>query len=1479
MKKKLWITLLLIVCILPALILSTGKFTVRKPGGFSTMGVIIGPIVLPEDMIPEEPAENEWSSSTGVVRQTAYTDGGLKAFSSLYVVNDKFNSSNGDFKYSSFVKYFKIVRTDGRVIYDDDGVLDVRWWKNGVFTESDEIVDYAADIYVKTQVLNYNYKGFLGTILNAKFKSGAKFIVTWDGGEDPWDSQEFSVHDKNANNMGSGNYRNNGVNPGPEYYKLCSMDYCNAPYVTIELSGTGYWENGWWGGSYDYVDINSFMSGFMPRSNRNWSNTLKGGSAAIGTYQGATAYYSPKAFTAVATNLNNFIKLNGVQATPTYGSTVAPYKDGHHISISDEGYTFVEIENGGEKVYTPYYCFVDTKLPDVSYTYHNGNALDTRKVGTITTGSTGAKTQTINEGVFKDEVQVNFGYDSATESPETATYTLNGKTYSLSPNQWLKEEGDYTVTIKDLSGHTTISKFTIDKSAPNYNLGRLENDTTYKVGKWYLTSIPYGYTGYGTYSFKDYDDALALACDVERQNCVTNYVLNNIADFKNTHLVANGNTIKTGNYWYYKSKENPDLYVYYFDENSLNNAIEHYAKNYVSDEQVYRINSSITPNNYGNTLDESMYDNIISSGGIDSYIGNKFIFKQTNTNESYKIFCDYQEDNTETWKELQYNIAFEKQLTSHGLYKIKEIDYVGHETYYYVFLDLQAPLLDVEAKIYGKETTINQTISVNDIPNNGELIFYYEKFNITKVIEDDLWWALEVKCPDGSLRRYTYLDEISCFDELGSGEFNVTVADRVGNSFKFTVILLGKAPEVKFESINTNSQVRITISSGEKYNKLTDIKIYRNNICLNSENGYDEFPDRTDDSLIFIDTNTLKYIFNRGGLYKVELTDNFGRILTFEYTFEKEIPVGILVGVDNGGKTKDMVQFLYDSNKYFVVVSKDNISYTPQQATNNNITTLVFNPEENTEIYYSIQLVEKTDTENYNIYHFTIKTIKPNIVLVGVEPNGTTGGNVYATWEVIDEQYTAHYSLNGNTTEYRKGQLLSVEGLYTITLQDEIGNENSVSFEIDKSISFIIADNKGKQYTTAEIEYINFDIKVIAQEPLGISVTRNDNQYDYEFGLMLSEEGTYIVKMFDEFGNSTFFTFTIDKTAPIATLYGVENFGVTNERAWVTSMESGLTCWTVRNQDYINTYKLGTELTQSGHYKVFVSDKANNITSFEFEIDKSISFEINVYNGGISNGGVRIIAYENLRVVMYKDSQIFDYQFEQILKDEGEYSFTLFDDLGNKFSSYFTIITKKKQNLKHLLQENISVVEVIKDDVLYDFEITENELYLYDEGSYKVKVLDEQTNKEYTFEIGIDTTPPTLELVNVENGGSTKKIVKMQNVSEQPYELIVYVDGIIFDYKLGDEIEKSGRFEVYLYDEAGNKTTYTFERIYSLNAASIAVIAGLGALVVLLIILLIKSRHHYYRDEVIEEEIEETIIEDDFIDDNNSNSDENLDNQ
>ena len=390
--------------------------------------------------------------------------------------------------------------------------------------------------------------------------------------------------------------------------------------------------------------------------------------------------------------------------------------------------------------------------------------------------------------------------------------------------------------------------------------------------------------------------------------------------------------------------------------------------------------------------------------------------------------------------------------------------------------------------------------------------------------------------------------------------------------------MLGEAPKANFEVINAGNQLKVNITTGEDYNTLTDLKIYRNGILLNSEIGYDEYPDDENNSLIFINTNTLQYIFNKGGIYNVELSDNFNRTLSYEFKFEKELPTGILIGVEHNGRTNNDVSFIYDTNKYFAVVYKNNQSIIVEENIKDNQSTINFIAEENSENKFNIYLYDKTDNENYNLYTFTIKTIKPIINLYGVENGGKTGGSVYATWENTDEQYTSNYIVNGNSYEYKKGQVLSAEGEYTINLIDEIGNAGVVTFEIDKTIDFAIADVNGKTYTLDEISLINFDIRIINLEELTCEIFRNDRAIDYEFGLIISEEGYYKVNLYDDYGNTFYFTFEIDKTPPKATLYGVENFGVTNGNVWVNSQESNLTCWYVLDENFKADYKLSTEL-------------------------------------------------------------------------------------------------------------------------------------------------------------------------------------------------------------------------------------------------------------------------------------------------------------
>ena len=90
----------------------------------------------------------------------------------------------------------------------------------------------------------------------------------------------------------------------------------------------------------------------------------------------------------------------------------------------------------------------------------------------------------------------------------------------------------------------------------------------------------------------------------------------------------------------------------------------------------------------------------------------------------------------------------------------------------------------------------------------------FSLFKINQIIEDDTWYVMQIKNPNGTVKRYTYVDTLPNFDEMPTGEYQITLYDRVNNNFSFKICLLGKAPKVKFETINNNPRVGVVASSG-----------------------------------------------------------------------------------------------------------------------------------------------------------------------------------------------------------------------------------------------------------------------------------------------------------------------------------------------------------------------------------------------------------------------------------------------------------------------------------------------------------------------------------------------------------------------------------------------------------------------------------------------------------------------------------------
>jgi hypothetical protein len=462
--------------------------------------------------------------------------------------------------------------------------------------------------------------------------------------------------------------------------------------------------------------------------------------------------------------------------------------------------------------------------------------------------------------------------------------------------------------------------------------------------------------------------------------------------------------------------------------------------------------------------------------------------------------------------------------------------------------------------------------------------------------------------------------------------------------------------------------------------------------------------------------------------------------------------------------------------------------------------------------------------------------------LVGVANGGWTGRDVYATWTDA-EGLSATVVHNGVTKQYRK-ETLSQDGVYTITLSDELGNTSTVNFIIDKEIRFTILANN-QQATANQIRQTNKNIVILENDkPLTIQVIKDGQPIAYTFGLTLFEDGNYQVTLWDEFSNSLYFSFTIDSVPPVLQITGTEQYGLTSNDVSVSWDKEGCVAELWFNGIYQGLYNKNEVLNKTGQYRIVVTDQAGNSSEALFEIDNEVSFSINTFSGGVTNEPVIILDHEWLVMELYRNGELISYNFGDELTENGNYELFLADRLGNFVMFPFTILTKAQQTFIHTFPDNVEIISVLKNGEPYELTHADFSLYFVEEGNFQIEVFDSISGKHYTFVVRIDRTPPTLELVGVKNG-QARDDVTTRNLSK-PATIRAYRDGVPFDYKIGDVIRQVGHYRIVLTDEAGNQTEYEFEKIYAFNAASIAIIGGMLALGIVGTVLVFKARQGGY---------------------------------
>lgn len=958
------------------------------------------------------------------------------------------------------------------------------------------------------------------------------------------------------------------------------------------------------------------------------------------------------------------------------GGEYQPYTSGKTFS-ADGAYTVVLTDLAKNK--TIYSAYIDTVAP-TGQLYADYSPVDN---GAITNG------------------KVYFSWEG------DATATVNGKEYAK--NSVLSDDGEYSFVLTDRAGNRSTCKITVDTVVPAYNADKLTGSAQ-MISRWYLISFDGE-----KYSFADYDEALAFAADKEFAAFVTVLNLDDVADFNQHHLVADNGSIentddevRTGEYWLYKSKANPDSLLYYFDRNLLSEAVAHYAKDYISTVNYFVQDGS---NEYGTPAD-SMSDNLMTAPDGTTVPGlNGFVFDKA---DSVQLYAELVGGDGAKVK-VAFGTPFDEQFSVGGMYRLTELDEAGNATVFYGFLDVLPPKLNVTATIFGNEQPTELTITKDGLA--GIAAYYYESFNVGSIADADKWSVLSVQS-GGKVSYYTYGDELPTL-HIG-GEYLLTLYDRSGNGYSFTVYIVGNAADISFRNNSDNTAFSLTISLEQSFDTLVSLEIKRNGELLEG-----------------VSTDMLSYTFDKAGVYTVTLRDNFGRVIEREYTFYKALPVGELSGAENGGKTKTDVGFIFDSGKYYAEVTKDGV---PVETDNSGELRFIANDANSGN--YVIRLVNLTDEENFTEYFFVINTLAPDFDLP-VSDGATTSKDVTVSWTADDVENVA-YSLNGGElVALEKGAKLTAEGVYTIVATNDLGTQSEKTFTIDKTLDYYMT--VGEQ--TATVDVTGETVALFANENLYVSVTKNGAPMTYAFGDILSEEAAYAFRVWDDFGNAVTFTVKIDKSVDFTANVAdgvISNGGVTFANG------EKLTVTVTKDREIID-YTFGQSLDEEGAYKIVLRDNCGNEKTVAFRIVSGVKNAIDYTLGE----GVEILSVtrdgENVAVEGNRLNFTADGAYTVTVRAEGkEYAFTLSLDATAPTVVIDGTKLNGKTNGPAVISEpdESAVVEVYFNGEKIEYELG-GELTEY--GDYRVVLTDAAGNvSEYSF-----------TLAHVLNSGAIALIVIM----------------------------------------------------------------------------------------------------------------------
>lgn len=363
---------------------------------------------------------------------------------------------------------------------------------------------------------------------------------------------------------------------------------------------------------------------------------------------------------------------------------------------------------------------------------------------------------------------------------------------------------------------------------------------------------------------------------------------------------------------------------------------------------------------------------------------------------------------------------------------------------------------------------------------------------------------------------------------------------------------------------------------------------------------------------------------------------------------------------------------------------------------------------------------------------------------------------------------------------------------------------------------------------------------------------------------------TYLLTYVDEYGFNYSFTLYLIRQSV--------NYTVSSETKTIDGINTITRDFYIAfdSDSYIGEYSIGDNyiysytdkelLTRDGTYSFTITDRAGNISTFTIKKDTIVEFSAiesqtnrTVINGDISNNGNVVISGENKEYVKVVKAYLnsVERDVSSSYNDNGKWELLIEDNAGNQTYFTFYIYTHTISKLAYQTPYNYKFKNILYTDLSgnsqnYMDKVVDNTTFdsiTFDEnGEYYVEMISQATNLIVTFELSISNIAPNVELVNVENNGTTFKNVTLTGYKVGDI-IRIYKDGklsntitVISANQDSPVISEKGDYTIEITNEEGNVTTLHFRRQYTANAASSTVIVVVLSVIAIVLFIGLFSR-------------------------------------